>query len=233
MNKLIWDKTRKVGEEVSKWYVEAIESGFMDKYLSGEKMLDIGGKGYLNDTTTFHDNAICIDKDTPNYDLITLPFESNTIDAILASHVLEHIPTPNVLKVIRDWFRVLKIDSYMVISVPHQMLYEKKYENTLGEIPGSHWNSDHQRFYTPAKLLAEIESALEPNSYRVELLKDNDKGYSYNIGPENHCNGQCEIMLVLKKIKKPDWDLMKGLSENHRQNKIICGGTGRERIFSV
>lgn len=227
-----WDKNRKVGEEVSRWYIRAIDSGFMDKYLSGETMLDWGCKGYLTDTQTFHDNAIGVDVDYPNYDGKIFPFPDNYFDAILGSHVLEHVLTEDLNTVIQELYRVLKIGKYLVLTVPHKMLYEKKYENEVGIVPGSHWNGDHKRFYTPASLLTEIERALPPNSYRIELLKDNDFEYNYDIGPEKHCKGCCEIMLVLKKIQKPYWDLMKGISETHTENKIICGGTGKERIVT-
>ena len=196
-----WDKTRKVGEEVSRWYIEAIENGFMNKYLSGDKLLDIGSVGYLSGTTTYHENAINIDSNTPNYDMIHIPFDDESIDAILASHILEHVPTQNVKKVIQEWLRVLKIGKYAVITVPHQFLYERKIN-----LPSKH-NGDHKRFYTPAKLLTEIETALEPNTYRVELCKDNSKGFDYSIPLSQHPNGAYEVMLILKKIKKPEWSL--------------------------
>jgi SAM-dependent methyltransferase len=204
--KMKWDKTRAVGEEVSKWYVEAIENRFMDKYLSGEKLLDIGSVGYLDGTTTFHENAESIDTNTPGYDLIHIPRESCSIDGILASHILEHIPTENVLEVLRDWYRVLKIDSHMVITVPSEYRYEKRLISPENGVK-SRYNEDHKRGYTPAKLLAEIEAALEPNSYFVELCRDHYKGWDRNTTPEIHSGGQYEVLVVIKKTEKPDWRL--------------------------
>ena len=196
-----YDRNRKVGEEASKTYLDNIDSGFFDKYMSGLVGLDIGGVGYLPGTTSILETARIIDLDTQGYDGITLPHENSSVDYIFSSHCLEHIPTDNVLNVLRDWYRVLKIGSCMVIAVPHQYLYECKQD-----LP-SLWNADHQRFYTPSKLLREIEDAFEPNSYRVELLKDNAEDFNYDILPESHSSGCYEILLVIRKIQKPDWEL--------------------------
>ena len=196
-----YDRTRKVGEECSKWYHWAIDSGFFDRYMSGPIGLDIGGVGYLSDTTSILETATIIDLETPGYDGIILPHETASVDYILSSHMLEHVPTENVTETLREWLRVLKTDSYLVVTVPHKFLYECK-EN----LP-SLWNADHKRFYTPAKLLAEIEEAFEPNSYRIELLKDSAEGFDYTIPPESHSGGCYEIMLVVKKIEKPEWEL--------------------------
>lgn len=197
-----WDKTRLVGTEFSKNYVEYIENGFMDKYLSGDKLLDIGSTGYETGRTTFHENAIGLDKGFPGYDLVNIPFPDGQFDGILASHILEHVPNENLNKVIQEWYRVLKRYKYMVITVPHQFLYERK-----KDLP-SIWNADHKRFYTPAKLLAEFENALEPNSYRIELCRDNAEGWNKKIPPTKHAGGKYEIILVLQKIGKPSWSLL-------------------------
>jgi len=88
--------------------------------------------------------------------------------------------------------------------VPHQFLYEKKCN-----LP-SRWNADHKRFYTPATLLCEFEAALQPNTYRVRHLCDNDQNYTYHIGPEAHAGGGYEIEFVVQKIDKPHWNLSGG-----------------------
>jgi hypothetical protein len=50
--------------------------------------------------------------------------------------------------------------------------------------PPSKWNPDHRGFYTPATLMIDIEGALEPNTYRLRHLIDNDAGYGYSIPPD-------------------------------------------------
>src|SRR5205085_5847377 len=113
---------------------------------------------------------------------------------------LEHID--HAPAAIRDWFRVLKVGGFLIILVPHQHLYERKVN------PPSYWNADHRRFYTPACLMAEIEAALEPNTYRLRHLSDNDVGYSYSTPIDQHPSGSYEIELVVEKIVPPSWKLV-------------------------
>jgi hypothetical protein len=92
---------------------------------------------------------------------------------------------------------VLKVGGYIVLAVPHQWLYERK-----ATLP-SRFNRSHQRFYTPASLLAEVERALPAGGYRVRLARDNDDGFDYSIPPHQHARGIYEIELVLQKIQLP------------------------------
>jgi len=55
--------------------------------------------------------------------------------------------------------------------------------------------------------VAEFEEALEPNTFRVRHVHDNDYGYDYSIGPESHAEGCYEIELVLEKTAKPSWTI--------------------------
>lgn len=189
---------KKLGAEVSKSHLNRINNGFYVKFMKGIG-LDIGYKGYNNDIIPVLQTAIGIEQDYPNYDGLNLPFESNSQDYVFNSHVLEHIS--NYKDTIKEWFRVIKEDGHLVIIVPHKFLYEKK-----NELP-SQWNGDHKRFYTPGSLLKEIEESLEPNSYRIAHLRDNDDYFDYKIKEDKHSGGCYEIELVVKKIKKPEWNL--------------------------
>jgi SAM-dependent methyltransferase len=184
--------------EVSKDFARRLRNGFFSQYLSGEKILDIGFRGYEGSAPILP-HAIGIDLDYPGYDGITLPFPEDSVDAVFSSHMLEH--AADYCAVIQDWYRVLKIGGFIVCIVPHQFLYEKKSR------PPSRWNADHKRFYTPASLVAEFETALAPNSYRVRHLADNDRSYTYDIGADRHSGGGYEIELVVEKIRKPDWQI--------------------------
>lgn len=130
---------------------------------------------------------------------MTLPFADESVDVVHSSHMLEH--AFDEVATIREWYRVLRIGGYIVCFVPLQFLYEKRLR------PPSRWNEDHKRFYTPAVLLGAFEKALEPNGYRVRHLRDGDTGYSYDIGPERHADGQYEIELVVEKRERPSWKL--------------------------
>jgi ADP-heptose:LPS heptosyltransferase len=192
-------KQRRIGEEASKTLALKLDNGFIAKYLSGPAILDIGYKGYIEDVVPVVPQAIGIELDYPGYDGRTLPFPECSQDAVFASHCLEHIS--DFKNAFRDWFRVLKVGGYLVIAVPHAFLYEKRVA-----LP-SRYNADHKRFYTPASLLAEVEDSLEPNSYRIRHLIDNDLGYDYTIGPDQHAGGCYEIELVIEKIAQPSWRL--------------------------
>lgn len=192
-------KEENLGPESRKAHQRRVREGFFDRYFRGV-VLDIGYRGYEDlEVVPVIEGAIGIDLSYPGYDGKRLPFEEGTVDTVYASHTLEHIDDP--LEAIREWFRVLKVGGYLVIGVPHQFLYEKR------TMQPSRWNGDHKRFYTPAKLLNEIEAALAPNSYRVRRLIDDDEHYDYTIPPARHAGGAYQIELVVQKIQRPDWIL--------------------------
>ena len=186
--------------EAARSYQDRVKSGFFDLYCNGDLVLDVGFTGYDNpEAKTAIPNAIGIDLDYPGYDGIRLPFDDNSVDTVMSSHCLEHILFDHMA--IRDWFRVIKVGGFIVCTVPHQGLYEKK------RFLPSNWNSDHKRMYTPASLLSSFEKALDINTYRVRHLADNDRGFDYTCGPEHHSTGCYEIELVIEKIIPPTWKL--------------------------
>jgi ADP-heptose:LPS heptosyltransferase/SAM-dependent methyltransferase len=198
------DPARRVGAEARKTYADKLRDGFIEKYLSGAAILDIGYKGYEADVVPIVPQAIGIDLGYPGYDGRTLPVADNSQDAVFSSHCLEHVE--DARSAIREWFRVLNTDGFLIIIVPHQYLYERSIS------PPSIWNRDHRRFYTTATLLIEIEDALEPNTYRVRHLADNDLGYDYSMPPDHHPGGCYEIELVIQKIAQPSWRIRTGSS---------------------
>ncbi len=191
---------RHVGAEARKSFDAKLESGFWSRYITGDNVLDVGFKGYESGVVPIMDGAIGVDLDYPGYDGLTLPFPDESQDAVFSSHCLEHIS--NHLQIIRDWHRVTRRGGHIITVVPHAMLYERKRR------PPSRWAGwNHQRFYTPASLLAEFETALPPNSYRVRHMAENDAGYSYEYPTERHPDGCYEIELVIEKIGSPTWSL--------------------------
>lgn len=186
------------GPETEQSHTNRWADGWYDRFMEGNG-LDIGYRGSVKDAEPVLDTAIGVDLDYPGYDGKTLPFPDESQDYVFSSHCLEHIL--DYKSIIRDWFRVLKVRGNLIITVPHQFLYEKK-----RDVP-SLWNRDHKRFYTPATLLNEIEISLEPNSYRIIHLRDNDDNFDYSIPPGKHSGGCYEIELVVNKIIKPSWDV--------------------------
>lgn len=189
---------RRVGEESQRTYQDKLDNGFFDKYMKGNG-LDVGYAGYIPGVEPILPTAIGVDLNYPGYNGTTLPFANESQDYVYNSHCLEHIA--DYKTAIQEWFRVTKTGGFVIIVVPHQFLYEKRVS-----LP-SRWNGDHKRFYTPASLLKEIEESLVPNTYRVRLLEDGDKGFNYSADPKRHSDGQYEITLVVEKIKPPVWVL--------------------------
>lgn len=194
------DPNRLVGRESRKAYAARCASGFWTRFLAGPVVLDIGYKGGEPDAVPILEHAVGIELGYPGYDDLRLPWPDGSVDAVHASHVLEHVSPPEGY--LREWFRVLRIGGHLVLTVPHAFLYERRLT-----VPPSRWSSEHLRSYTPASLLAETERALPANSYRVRLLRDEDLGYRYDLPPDAHPVGCLEIVLVLQKILPPEWSV--------------------------
>ena len=194
---------RKVGEESRKSFDSKVASGFWSRYVRGPNILDIGFRGYLegqSDIVPILEGAVGVDIDYPGYDGRTLPFETESQDAVYSSHCLEHIS--DYVFAIQEWYRVIRVGGHVITVVPHGCLYERKRR------PPSRWNPDHKRFYTPQSLVGEFDLALAPNSYRIRHLAENDEGYNYEIPPDQHPAGCYEIELVIEKIRRPSWNLL-------------------------
>jgi SAM-dependent methyltransferase len=188
-----------LGPEVLRMHSRRHADGFYRKYMSG-RGLDFGYRGSLGDEAEpVLGNCKGVDLGTPGYDGITYDAPPGSFDFVFSSHCLEHVDRPELN--IREWHRLVRVGGYIIIIVPHQFLYEKKYS-----LP-SRFNGDHRAFYTPCSLLAVVELALEPNSYRVVHCRDNATGYNYEIPPDKHCDGAAEIELVLRRIELPKWRL--------------------------
>jgi SAM-dependent methyltransferase len=186
--------------EAGRGYLGRLQSGFFEKYCSGSIILDVGYTGYDNpQRKAALPHALGIDLDFPGYDGRRLPFADRTVDTVFSSHCLEHILYDHAA--IRDWYRVLKVGGFIVCMVPSQSLYEKR------RFLPSCWNGDHKRMYTPSSLALSFETALDVNSYRIRHLAENDRGFNYALGPDQHSKGCYEIEIVVERIVPPDWGL--------------------------
>ena len=188
----LWDENRmgKDGES-RKSYKAKIESGFFDKYLGGEHILDIGYDGNFGGPTIC-EGAIGVDKDYPGYDGIHLPFEDSSQDTVYASHCLEHIT--DYKAALKEWFRVLKVGGFLVVVVPHYQLYEKRF--TLPSI----YNFDHKRMYHAGVLTQEIHDSLPFGEWRLRHCIDNDANFTYDYPCNKHSDGCYEVEAVVEKI---------------------------------
>ena len=125
-------------------------------------------------------------------------------DLVFAGYRLQEIA--DYRAAIQSWFKALRVGGRLAIVVPHAFLYER-----LLALPGR-WDPAQRRLYTPASLMSEVEEALEPNSYRVRWLSDDDAGYDYGLDREIPPAGAADVLLVLERIAVPRW----GLTETPR-----------------
>jgi SAM-dependent methyltransferase len=184
------------------------QEGFVARYLSGNAILDIGFRGGVPDAVPVVHQAIGIELDYPGYDGTHLPFPPGSQDTVFVSHCLEHIV--NYREVLADWYRVLKVEGYLIVVVPHQYLYERK-----ATLP-SRFNRDHKRFYTSGSLLAEVEESLPIAGFRIRSLREIDTDFNYSLAPEQHAKGCYDIEVVIQKLNVPRWALTLTLGEAER-----------------
>ncbi len=145
-------------------------------------------------------HALGIELDYPGYDGLHLPFGDESVDTVHSSHVLEHVTDD--IATLREWFRVLRIGGYLITFVPHAFLYERRLS-----VPPSRWSPEHLRCYTPATLLATVETAILPDSYRIRDLFDADFGYDYSLPKGVLPTGCLEIYCCIQKITPPAWSI--------------------------
>ena len=60
-------------------------------------------------------------------DAMFLPFKDNSIDEVLASHLLEHFKIWDVKSALAEWYRVLKPDGIVHIIVPDMTEISKRW----------------------------------------------------------------------------------------------------------
>jgi hypothetical protein len=96
-------------------------------------------------------------------------------------------------------FSKLAIGGLLIVSVPHQFLYERKLR-----LP-SRRNRLHRRFYTPNTLMADIEEAIDPCEWRLRYLADIDADYNYRAGLGSEPGGGQDIVAALEKIAPSPW----------------------------
>jgi len=108
---------------------------------------------------------------------------------------------------LQRWFALVAEGGMLVLTVPHAFLDARR-----DRLPVPH-RPRQRRIYTPASLLAEVEEALAPNSYRLRWLADRDGGYDYKLDRTTPPVGQREIALVLERIAPPAWDLAPSAAE--------------------
>jgi len=124
----------------------ARESALAHRYLDGLRGVEIGGSihnpfglntlnaDYTSSTdTTFKQAEIEIADKTLPVDIVAsadaLPLRDKSVDFVVSSHVLEHLPDP--IKTLKEWYRVIRPGGYIFMIIPHK---ERIYDRDLPRI---------------------------------------------------------------------------------------------------
>lgn len=179
--------------ETRKAHNRRLRDGWYGLYLD-YPVLDVGGGG-----DPIADASVCTiwDKKRGNdaHDLSSLGDAS--FGTVYASHVLEHLDDPT--KAIREWWRVLKPNGYLIVVVPHRDLYERR------TCLPSRYNPEHQTFWLPYtneppctfSLRDVIADAI--NHEGAVLVEVCDEGFSAR--GTDHAEGEYSIEAIVRKAK--------------------------------
>jgi SAM-dependent methyltransferase len=114
----------------------------------------------------------------PSMDAHQLAFDDEAFDYVHSSHCIEHLGDP--VRALREWWRVLKTDGYLVVVAPDFGLYEQR------QWP-SRYNADHKTQWSLLKL-ANLMGALPG----AEILRAsrNDALFDYSLRPYDRTLGE-------------------------------------------
>jgi SAM-dependent methyltransferase len=184
------------------------DSNFIRKYFVGEG-IDIGGKP---DPLLLHSEFFPLMQGVKTWDWedgdaqYLKGLGDCSLDFVHSSHCLEHLVDP--FEGLRNWFRVVKEDGYLVVTVPDEDLYEQ------GVFPST-FNRDHKWTFTIYKnsswsekslnildLVREIGPCAElikveqlSSSYRFKLPR-----FDQTLTPV----GECGIEFIIRKRPEPE-----------------------------
>ncbi len=89
-------------------------------------------------------------------------FTDNSLDYVFSSHCLEHFHEPK--KALIEWTRVLKVDGYLVLILPH-----KNYYPNIGH-PNA--NKDHKHDFLPEDIRQMINDIDKYEIIRIDTLHE-------------------------------------------------------------
>jgi SAM-dependent methyltransferase len=175
--------------ETAKAKARRLREGFFDNFCRGTG-LDIGYGGDL-----LAPNCTGWDFEHGNAQYLT-GVPDCTFDFVYSSHTLEHMVDPEIS--LKNWWRVVKLNGFLIVFVPDRDLYEKK--KTLP----SAWNLDHKHFFSlvtdekPDTLgIVPLIQRVLPDS-RIVDAKVCSEGCTIT-DPKVHSNGEYSIEVVVQK----------------------------------
>lgn len=205
--------------------IQQVHRHVNDKSIAGKRVLDIGcGDGWIEkmllEKGAKRVDGIDISSEVIKKakkrrlkkvtyqvgDAISIPFNKNTFDAVVAFEVLEHIPPHGEAKMFSEVFRVLKPGGDFFLSTPHKYWFAMLADPAWWLIGHRHYSLDNIRSYLNSSKLREkslyvrggIKTALlllsmyfakkvthrSPLFYRY-LIKGSNDSYEHDDGVMN------------------------------------------------
>jgi len=121
-------------------------------------------------------------------------FADSSLDYVFSSHCLEHFYEPEIA--LKEWTRVLKIDGYLVLILPH-----KSYYPNIGH-PSA--NKDHKHDFYPDDVKKMIENVNKYEIIQIDTLHEklkNDELAITEASKYRHATLNFSFEIVAKKIK--------------------------------
>lgn len=188
------------------------DSNFSRRYFNGEG-LDIGGKP---DPLFLYTQLFPLIKNVRTWDwedgdaqyLATV--EDETYDFVHSSHCLEHLVNPK--EGIRNWFRAVRPEGYLIITIPDEDLYEQ------GTFP-SIFNHDHKWTFTIwkssswSKKSINILDLVKELGNNAELVRIEQLSATYRFDLPKYDQtltpiAECGIEFIIR--KRPDAEVLAG-----------------------
>jgi SAM-dependent methyltransferase len=165
--------------------------------------IDIGCGTDVLDKRVFKDIVEIQGFDTKDGDagVINKYKTKGSYDFVYSSNCLEHLESP--FEALENWFSLLKIDGYLIFTVPDEDLYEQ------GIFP-SHWNIEHKHTFAifkknswSAKSINIFDLVASLHNCRVMKISIVDDNYNYNMigADQTSLNAEAFIEVILQKVK--------------------------------
>ena len=97
-----------------------------------------------------------------------LPFDDNSQDYVISSHVFEHLPDP--IGALNEWIRVIKDGGYIFMIVP---------------IPGAHPSDANRKRATLQNILDAVGLTADTWDYEKNPVPDGRRGHYFVYSPES------------------------------------------------
>lgn len=164
-----------VSDERFEGMIRDAEGDRVREYIKGTVVIDIGcgphktieesiGVDMINPGETVKSLDGAISKADVQGNAYQLPFENESVDCIIARHLLEHLIDP--IKALKEWNRILKNGGRLILALPD--------ENIGSTIP---LNPEHVHAYTP-ETLNNLVTTIFP-SYKNIFLESIKNGISF------------------------------------------------------